>query len=279
MAFKHSKYKTELCNNDMKFEDCELAILRHSIDKIENYQGYKTANSEEVTKMFKIVENFIIDNGLICYGGIAINNILPKHAQFYNKNINLPDYDFFSMNALDDAKKLANIFYKAGYVEVEAKSGMHPGTFKIYVNFIPVADITFLQDSIFNALKKDAIVIAGVHYAPVNFLRMSMFLELSRPHGDITRWEKVLKRLNTLNTYYPLTIKYECSFKKFTKKLKINKIETENLYNIIKNNLIEQEVVFFGGYAISLYSNYTEKHPNLSRKTSLILFAKLTIVK
>lgn len=31
-----------------------------------------------------------------------------------------------------------------------------------------------------------------------------MYLELSRPNGDITRWEKVLKRLNLLNKNYPL---------------------------------------------------------------------------
>ena len=41
-------------------------------------------------------------------------------------------------------------------------------------------------------------------YAPPNFLRMSMYLELSRPEGDVSRWEKVLKRLILLNKHYPL---------------------------------------------------------------------------
>ena len=31
-----------------------------------------------------------------------------------------------------------------------------------------------------------------------------MYLELSRPAGDVTRWEKVLKRLTLLNKHYPL---------------------------------------------------------------------------
>ena len=30
---------------------------------------------------------------------------------------------------------------------------------------------------------------------PPNYLRMAMYLELSRPDGDVSRWEKVLKRL------------------------------------------------------------------------------------
>jgi hypothetical protein len=35
--------------------------------------------------MIKIVEDFIIRKKLICYGGTAINNILPERDQFYNK--------------------------------------------------------------------------------------------------------------------------------------------------------------------------------------------------
>ena len=31
-----------------------------------------------------------------------------------------------------------------------------------------------------------------------------MYLELSRPKGDTTRWEKILPRLKLLNKYYPL---------------------------------------------------------------------------
>ena len=65
-------------------------------------------------------------NNLICYGGMAINNILPKRDQFYS-NTEFPDYDFFSNDALKHAKELANIYYKAGYGNVEAKSGFHPG--------------------------------------------------------------------------------------------------------------------------------------------------------
>ena len=33
---------------------------------------------------------------------------------------------------------------------------------------------------------------------------MSMYLELSRPAGDVSRWPKVLKRLSLLNKHYPL---------------------------------------------------------------------------
>ena len=149
--------------------------------------------------MLTIVENFIKKKSLICYGGTAINNILPKKDQFYNKDIEIPDYDFFSPNALKDAKDLADIYVDAGFTEVEAKAGQHFGTYKVFVNFVGIADITSIPKELFYTLKKDSIQVAGILYAPPNYLRMGMYLELSRPAGDTSRWEKVLKRLTLLN--------------------------------------------------------------------------------
>ena len=155
-------------------------------------------------KIINIVENFISDNKLVCYGGTAINNILPKEDQFYNKDIEMSDYDFFSPTPLKHAKKLADIYYKLGFKEVEAKSGVHPGTFKVFVNYLPIADITYLVPELFNSVKKEAVVVDKIYYSPPNFLRMLMYLELSRPAGNVSRWEKVLKKLTILNKNYPL---------------------------------------------------------------------------
>ena len=79
----------------------------------------------------------------------AINNILPKKDQFYNKDIEIPDYDFFSPNALKDAKDLADIYVDAGFTEVEAKAGQHFGTYKVFVNFVGIADITSIPKELF----------------------------------------------------------------------------------------------------------------------------------
>jgi hypothetical protein len=257
------KYNTDLCDDKMTFQDCELAILRHAVDESEKVQGQKVAASDDVKKMIKIVEDFLIRKKLICYGGTAINNILPKSAQFYNKELEVPDYDFFTDNALDDAKELADIYHTEGYSEVEAKAGMHSGTFKVFVNFIPVADITQLNQSIFDAIKSETITIAGIKYAPPNFLRMSMYLELSRPAGDVSRWEKVLKRLTLLNKYYPLNAGSKCSTVEFQQSIKADHDKSEKLYFTTRDVLIEQGVIFFGGYATSLYLKHA--HSNQQR--------------
>ena len=142
------------CDKGMTFEECELLILRQAIDKSEAILSKKLLQSEETQKIIHIVEKFLRSKKRVCYGGTAINNILPKDDQFYNKDIELPDYDFFSPSALKDAKELADIYYNDGFTEVEAKSGVHHGTFKVFVNFIPIADITQLDNVLYQNLKK-----------------------------------------------------------------------------------------------------------------------------
>ena len=111
------------CDKKQSFHECELNILRDAVDKIETSEGTKMVKNPDVQRMISIVEDFLRKKELICYGGTAINNILPEHDQFYNKNVDLPDYDFFSKNALDNAKELADIYVKEGYEEVVHKSG------------------------------------------------------------------------------------------------------------------------------------------------------------
>jgi hypothetical protein len=245
------------CDKSMTFAECELAVLRSAVDLAQEKIGKRVVNTPEIQEMINIVENFIRRKSLVCYGGTAINNILPKEDQFYDKDLEIPDYDFFSPNSLDDAKELANIFHDRGYVEVEAKSGQHAGTFKVFVNFIGIADITYLSPELFDSIKANAIRVAGILYTPPNYLRMSMFLELSRPAGDTDRWEKIFKRLTLLNKHYPLIGK-QCASINFQRKLG-GHLAGDEIYDVVKETFINQGVVFFGGYAISIYSKYMPK--------------------
>jgi hypothetical protein len=262
---RHESPTKNICKG-LTFQDCELAILRIAVDNAEEKLAKRVVNSEEIKKMIVIVEDFIKVKNLICYGGTAINNILPLEDQFYNKDVEIPDYDFFTPDALSDAKELADLYYKNGYTDVEAKSGQHHGTYKVFVNFIPVADLTQIPKEIYAAIKKESIRVSGILYAPPNFLRMSMYLELSRPAGDISRWEKVLKRLALLNKNYPLT-SINCNDMDFQREM-VDKTNEDEIYENVKNTLVNQGVVFFGGYAISLYSQYMPK--NLQKKLEKI---------
>ena len=261
-------------------EEKELIILRKAIDLAEEKAGKNFLNSPDIKRMITIVENFLRRKKCICYGGTAINNLLPVEEQFYNKDIEIPDYDFFSSNAIDDAKELADIYHKEGYQDVEAKAGQHFGTYKVFVNFIPIADITRLESKLFKSVFNDSVKIDGIYYAPPNFLRMSLYLELSRPAGDVSRWEKVFKRLKLLNKHHPLKGD-KCDSMLFintfedNNKLSDNNIKNKtlskkdelmykknDLYNVVKRTFISQGLIFFGGYAFKHYQrlDHTNKY-------------------
>lgn len=265
------KYENKACDDSMTFQDCELVILRKAVDDNEKQQGREVATNPDVIKIIQILEDFLKVKHVICYGGTAINNILPRDEQFYNKDVEVPDYDFYSKTALDDAIELSNIYHDAGYAEVEAKAGVHHGTYKVYVNFMAVADITQLNPIIYDELIKDSIKIAGIHYASPDFLRMGMYLELSRPNGDVSRWEKVYKRLSLLNKHYPIKTTTSCDG--FQRKISQEKLKSssptakktptqieEEVFKTVRDELISQGAVFFGGYACNLYSKYAGKN-------------------
>ena len=244
----------------------ELEILREAVDKAEERAAKKLINSDSVQEIIDIVEHFLRKKKLVCYGGTAINNILPLEDQFYDKSTELPDYDFFSSNALEHAKELADIYAKHGYDDVEAKSGVHHGTYKVFVNFIPVADITSLPRNLFKSIQNKSIKVDGILYAPPDYLRMAMYLELSRPKGDVSRWEKVLKRLTLLNKNFPMK-NPKCNHNNFMRSFEGPKEQSEKIYYIVKNSIIDMGLVFFGGYASKLYSKFMPR--NLRQKLSL----------
>lgn len=252
----------EVCSG-LKFEECELAILRMNVDKAGKNMGKQLVQHPATQDMIRLLEEFIRKKKCICYGGTAINNILPQDDRFYDSSSELPDYDVFTPHALQYAKDLADVYVQNGYSDVEATSGVHHGTYKVYVNFIAVADITYLPTEIFECLYEDALKRDGILYAPPNFLRMSMYLELSRPQGDISRWEKVMKRLTLLNKHYPVSKSGHCAhveLQRLNLTFQHKKSLERALFASVKKTLIEEKVVFFGGYAQQLYSRYMPHH-------------------
>lgn len=267
---ENHKYSNDVCTKEMSFAECELALLRHAVDTADVQQKQKVTNAPEVQRMIDILVQFLKRKKLVLYGGTAISGYLPPEDQFY-EDYDFPDYDFFSANALDDARELADIYHQEGFDEVEAKSGVHVGTFKVFVSYLGVADITQMHSELFHLLQKEAMVKEGMYYAPVNYLRMGMYLELSRPQGDISRWEKVASRLATLNKHHPLDFHSKTNKSKKCNTIDIQRpLETKetketlaklhlrenDIYDVVKQALLEENVVFLGGYVSTLFVSY-----------------------
>lgn len=186
------------------YEKCHQPHVKKAVTAIEERLGREMMQNSSVIGMIRIVEGFLKRKKLVCYGGTAINNVLPKRLQFYDTDVELPDYDFFSPDPVRDAKELANIFAKKGYSHVVASAGVHGGTFKVHVDYVPVADITYLDPRLYAAMRDHTVEVDGIHYAPPVYLRALMHLELSRPDGDVSRWDKVANRLALLDQAYPM---------------------------------------------------------------------------
>jgi hypothetical protein len=160
----------------------------------------------DLQRALSVVEDFLRDKRLIAYGGTAINAHIPAKHKFYDFSVVLPDYDFFSPTAEVHARELVDLLERAGLPDPALRPGMHEGTFKVYVKYTAVADCSQIEPWIFKKLQGRAHVVQGIYYADANFLRMQMYLELSRPRGEVERWAKVYKRLLLLNTFAP----YKC---------------------------------------------------------------------
>jgi hypothetical protein len=171
---------------------------------MQRLQDYQFRHDPETEKMIHMVHAFLREKRRVCYGGTAIDALLPSEGKFYDKQYNVPDYDFLSPLPVQDAADLAKLFIAGGVPETHVRFALHLGTYNFLADFVPLADITYAPMSLYKVLQDAAEEVDGILYAPADYLRMNMYLELSRPMGDVSRWDKVYRRLLLLNHYRPI---------------------------------------------------------------------------
>lgn len=181
----------------------QMSRLDDAVEQAKKRINVTVANDPEIQKAIQVVERFLRKKRRVCYGGQAINSLLSNERKFYDEKYSIPDYDFFTPSYKEDSKELIEELQKEGFTDVNMKFSMHEGTSKILMNFIPVADCTDLHPSLFKIVQSRAKVVNGIYFADPAFLRMMMYLEMSRPRGEVDRWKKVYERLTLLNSEYP----------------------------------------------------------------------------
>ena len=178
--------------------------LEQVVDKAQERIDKEAAANPELRFALEIVERFLKKKKRVCYGGTAMNAQLPKELQFYSEEKDLPDYDFFTPSIEEDTEEIVNDLKKAGFEEVANRVGMHDGTKKILVNYVAVADISEMESDVYEMIVERSVTIKGIHYTDPDILRMMMYLELSRPKGEVSRWVKVYERLQLMNKAFPM---------------------------------------------------------------------------
>jgi hypothetical protein len=232
----------------------QLNVLSEAVREAQKQIDYSVAHNPQISKAIQVVEHFLRKTGRVCYGGQAINAHLPDKLKFYDEEYDVPDYDFFTPNSKKDIRELVSLLKKAGFDDISEKPGVHEGTRKIYVNFIPIADMTNLDEDLYQRYSKNAITVAGIHYLNEDILRMMMYLELSRPQGEVERWNKVFERLTLLNTAKPMQ---RCT----ERTPRIPTIDSKTREKIIQY-IIQEKKVLAGAEVGFIYRTFNEREPS-----------------
>lgn len=225
--------------------------LEEAIEKATNLINYESAHDQELLQALSIVGSFIKRKKRVCYGGTAMNAILPEHKQFYDSNTDLPDYDFYTPEVDADVDELVDVLEKAGFKDVYHKVGMHDGTKKILVNFMPVADISEISPELFAIMYRRSIVKHSMHYTDPDILRMMMYLEISRPMGMPERWIKVFERLQLINQEFPIKAACKQTGEKRQHHLKMLPF---TIRSTILNYCLEHQRILCNGPLAKIYS-------------------------
>lgn len=217
--------------------------LKKIIQQKEQEEEMKTI--EEKRRVRDIIQTFVSSNNLIIYGGVALNSILPNKHKFYGPN-DFPDYDCMSFTAKKHAMDLANTFYASGFEYTEVRNAIHHHTFKVYVNFVAVADFTQVSQKFFYQMLKlseaeaqKRLPVDGPRVAPLFLLKHYILKELARPEGSYHRWSKVYERskkveqmlkfkkvtpLDAMKNFYPEADDVRTIFKNTLEVLKLHKV-------------------------------------------------------
>ena len=220
-------------------------IAEAQLEKIEK----AAAEDPNIKKSIAIVEEFLKSHPVMCYGGTAINNMLDPEDRFYDFTRETPDYDFYSKTPQLHAMEIADKLHAAGIPDIQVKPGVHLGTFKVFADYTGVADVSEMSPQLFDRLWDEGYEQDGIHYVTPNFLRMSTYLELSRPEGDVSRWNKVYHRMMLLNDKYPL----KCAKKTDP----VEKSLTESRKKEVIKLLKDENIVLLGFNAAERHSNKT----------------------
>ena len=112
-----------------------VALAKAAATEAADYQERFAAQDTEARKIVDVMEHYLRVRGRVVYGGAAINAHLSADKKFYDPTLYLPDYDFMTPDPLQDCADLIVAFQSEGFTDVEAKFGIHEGTYKVFVNF------------------------------------------------------------------------------------------------------------------------------------------------
>jgi hypothetical protein len=160
------------------------------------------SNYQKYHGLFDIAIRHLRKQDVMLYGGFAINELMPRKDKIYEK-FTLPDIDVFSVRSLKVAQDMVRDFRERGHELSNYTEALHPGTYKVFVEGVQVADITGISKAAFAKLARGAVRgESGLRVVNPQFLRLSLHLLLSQS-STADRWPKVFARLAKFYRHFP----------------------------------------------------------------------------
>lgn len=188
----------------------DAAVFHESnADIMEAVSQNRAANAAVIDRALDIVRNFIIERGLIVFGGLAIDFALRLKGRFLYPDSTRPDYDVCSTDNVRDAYDLGDILLKAGFTDISVIRAIHSQTMRVRINAVSVLDCGHVPADIFHQIDASALDLKGVKFVSPYFQRLDMHMAFcyplnNPPREDVfNRWAKDFKRFNMLDESYP----------------------------------------------------------------------------
>jgi len=240
---------------------------------------------DEYKNIFKKIEDLIINQQLVIYGGFALNELLPSSHKIYDE-YELPDYDVYipytlrnntNKKHLKKAEELGKLIEKLEIDNiVSLQQGHNPGTLKLFVNYKGVFDISFISSDIYNI----HLYIYNEEKKKINknltkkfvinpiYLKMAFYQELGK-EGSYFRWVKLYKRLHMFNKTYFNDLFLNPKVNQFLKnKISLNINDNKDIINIRKEviNYCKNKEIIVGGINAYLKYMIDENKKNIFNK-------------
>lgn len=174
------------------------------LDKILVQQYYR---KDCLEKAIKQVKRFIEEKRLIITGGLVIDYFLRLNGDKLYEDYEIPDYDMFSNNNIVVAGELFRRLYNRGFTNISMVQAIHKSTVKIFIFKDCVADITYVDDDLFQFMTKKALDYDGLKFRHPLFqlpdmCRVFMYPYENSPRETINnRWIKDFDRFNHIYKY------------------------------------------------------------------------------
>ena len=234
-----------------RHEDAEK--ITSNLSKITNdaakvfLDNYQEPTTKVYNSVMSEIKNYIKKKGLIIYGGFAQNSLIGvknKNDEFYSE-ISRADLEIYTPDPIGDAIALTDILHGLGYKPVECKEGVHNETYKIFVDFLNFADISYMDSHIYKNCPY--IVIDGLKMIHPHFMLVDAYRVYADPMTSYFRLEKTFTRFSTLLKHYLFDVKAE--FNKLSYK---RTDENDQVLRFVRKHIIQNsKLIVIGHYAFN----------------------------